>query len=210
MATLTLYGPALSTYVRTVRLVLNGANADYTLKTIDILSGESQSADYKALHPFGKVPTLDIDGELLYETAAICDYLNATVANQQFSPADSMLAARMRQIICIVDSYLYTPAVQTIVIQRLIVPSQGGTPDEAKIGNAVAPVKTAMDAIEAIAQCSPYLLGNQITIADFHLIPIFVYLSKTPEFDAVMADAPKLKAWWNEMSQRPDVQEICK
>ena len=36
----------------------------------------------------------------------------------------------MHQIMAIVDNYLYNPAVQTIVIQNLIVPSQGGKTDE--------------------------------------------------------------------------------
>ena len=209
MASLTLYGPTLSTYVRTVRLLLEEVNAEYDLESIDILSGESKSAEYRLKHPFGKVPTLDVDGDLLYETAAITDYLNATVAGGQFLPSDPMLAARMRQIICIIDSYLYTPAIQTIVIQRLIVPSQGGTPDEAKISASVEPVKTALDAIEAIASCSPYLLGDEITLADFHLIPIFVYLSKTPEFETTTSDTPKLKTWWNAVSDRATVQKVC-
>lgn len=42
---------------------------------------------------------------------------------------------------------------------------------------------------------NPYLLGSELTIADFYLIPIFIYLSNTPEFDTIMAEAPKLQTW---------------
>jgi len=44
-----------------------------------------------------------------------------------------MQNARMRQIMAIIDSYLYPNAILTIVIQRLIVPSQGGKTDEHRI-----------------------------------------------------------------------------
>lgn len=209
MAKLTLYGTPISTYVRTVRLLLEGTGADYDLKSVDIFNGESQSAEYLAKNPFGKVPTLEIDGTFLYETNAIVEYLDATIADRKFSPSEPLAQARMRQIISIIDSYLYANAISTIVIQRLIVPSQGSKPDEALIANAVTPAKTALEAIESLAVGSPYLLGSDVGITDFYLIPIFIYLSKTPEFEAVTAQTPKLRTWWDEVSQRPDVKKVC-
>ncbi len=208
MATLILYGTPISTYVRTVRLLLEGASADYTLTGVNIFNGESQSADYLAKNPFGKVPTLEVDGELLYETNAIVEYLDAVVADRKFSPSEPLLQARMRQIMAIIDSYLYPAAISTIVIQRLIVPSQGGKTDEALVQSAIAPAQTAVGAIEALA-VGPYLLGSEIGIVDFYLIPIFIYLSKTPEFAAVTAQAPKLHAWWDHASQLPAVKKVC-
>jgi len=209
MSTLILYGIPISTYVRTVRLLLEGASADYTLTGVNIFNGESQSADYLAKNPFGKVPTLEVDGELLYETNAIVEYLDAVVADRKFSPSEPLLQARMRQIMAIIDSYLYPAAISTIVIQRLIVPSQGGKTDEALVQSAIAPAQTAVGAIEALAVGSPYLLGSEIGIVDFYLIPIFVYLSKTPEFAAITAQAPKLRAWWDHASQLPAVKKVC-
>lgn len=209
MATLTVYGTPVSTYVRTVRLLLEGVSADYTLTGVNIFNGESQSADYLAKNPFGKVPTLAVDGELLYETNAIVEHLDAVVADRKFSPSEPLLQARMRQIMAIIDSYLYPAAISTIVIQRLIVPSQGGKTDEALVQSAIAPAQTAVEAIEALVVGSPYLLGSEIGIVDFYLIPIFVYLSKTPEFAAITAQTPKLRAWWDHASQLPDVKKVC-
>jgi len=208
MAKLTVYGTPVSTYVRTVRLLLEEAGADYTLKGVDIFTGESQSAEYLAKNPFGKVPTLEVDGEVLYETAAITDYLDTVLAANKFSPSDPMQSARMRQIMAIIDSYLYPNAILTIVIQRLIVPTQGGKTDEDKVKNAVAPAKTAAEAIESLTVGSPYLLGNEVSIADLYLIPIFIYLSQTPEFEAITAQTPKLLAWWDEVSQLPSVNKV--
>ncbi len=209
MAKPTVYGTPRSTYVRTVRLLLESAGADYNLKEIDIFNGENKSAEYLAKNPFGKVPTLEVDGELLYETTAITDYLNTVFAGNKFSPSDSLHQARMRQIMAIVDNHLYSPAILSIVIQRLIVPSQGGKTDENLVKNAVAPAQTAVEAIESLTVGSPYLLGSEASIADFYLIPVFTYLSQTPEFDSITAQAPKLRSWWDEVTKLPTVKKVC-
>ena len=206
MTQFTLYGPTLSTYVRTVRMVLAETNTPYDLKEVDIFS--DRDPEYLAKNPFGKVPTLDIDGETLYETCAIVVYLDAVVGDRAFTPAAPLAQAHMRQIMAIVDSYLYAPAISTITIQRLIVPSQGGQPDEAAVAAATPKAKTALEAIEAIASCSPYLLGDAITLADFYLMPVMLYLSKTPELAAVSRETPKLNAWWASISQRPSFLEV--
>lgn len=209
MAKPIIYGIPQSTYVRTVRLLLEEAGIEYDLKPVDIFNGETKSPEYLAKHPFGKVPTLEVDGEILYETSAIAEYLNIALANNKFKLSTPMLQARMRQIMAIIDSYFYSPAVTTIVIQRLIIPSQGGQTDEDKVKNAIAPAQTALQAIEAIATCNPYLLGSEIGIADFYLIPIFVYLSKTPEFETITAQTPKIRTWWEKVSNLPQVQKVC-
>ena len=209
MAKPTIYGTPQSTYVRTVRLLLEEAGIEYDLKSVDIFNGETKSAEYLAKHPFGKVPTLEVDGEILYETSAITDYLNTTLANNKFTLSTPMLQARMRQVMAIIDNYFYPSAVLTIVIERLIIPGQGGQTDESKVKNAVAPAQTALKAIESIAVCNPYLLGSEIGIADFYLIPIFVYFSQTPEFDSITAQNPKIKSWWDKVKNLPNVQKVC-
>jgi glutathione S-transferase len=209
MSKFTVYGTPVSTYVRTVRLLLEEAKADYEIKGVDIFNGENKSTEYLAKNPFGKVPTCEVDGELIYETTAITGYIDTVVANHKFSPSDPLLQARMRQIVGIIDSHLYAPAIGSIVIQRLIVPSQGGKSDEEKVKDAVAPVKKALEAIEFLTIGRPYLLGHEASIADFYLIPVFTYLSRTPEYNVTTAQTPKLQAWWHEVSQLPNVKKVC-
>ncbi len=206
MAKFTIYGPTISTYVRTVRMILEETNTAYELQDVDIFT--ARTSEYLVLNPFGKVPTLKVDDQILYETSAIVEYLDAVVADHAFIPQDPMGQAHMRQIMSIVDSYLYGPSISEITIQRLIVPCQGGQSDETAIQNAVPKVKTALAAIEAISNCDPFLLGHTITLADFYLMPVIFYLSQTPEMALVTAQTPKLKIWWDSISQRPSFQRV--
>ncbi|MEH1956497.1 glutathione S-transferase family protein [Nostoc sp.] len=208
MTKLIVYGTPLSTYVRTVRLLLESAGLDYTLKGIDIFNGENQSAEYLSKHPFGKVPTLEVDGELVYETTAITEYLNIVFADHKFSPSEPILKARMRQIIAIIDNYLYAPF-GTIVVQCLMLPSQGGKTDSDLVQKAVAPVQKSVEAIESLVIGSPYLLGSELSIADLYVIPIFIYLSQTSEFEAITAQTPKLRSWWDKVSQLENVKKVA-
>lgn len=208
MPKLTVYGTPASTYVRTVRLLVEEIGIDYELKSVDFLKGENQSANYLAIDPFGKLPTLAVDAELVYETAAITDYLNTVFASHQFSPTDPLLRARMHQITGITDHYLYS-VFAMLVGQRLVVPMQGGQPDQEKVNTTLPPIKKALAAIESLIIGNPYLLGSRLSIADFYLIPVFVYLALTPEFEDVTAQTPKLRTWWNLVNQLPNVQKVC-
>jgi glutathione S-transferase len=209
MANITLYGTPTSTYVRTTRLLLAEAKIDYDLKDIGIFNGDNKTPSYLAKHPFGKVPTIEIDGQTIYETAAITYYINQKLAQGKFSPPDLLMQTRMLQIMAIIDSYLYAPAVGTIVIQNLIVPTQGGTTDRQAVQDAIAPTQKALKAIEDLVVGTPFLVGSMISIADFYLIPIFIYLEKTSQFNTLTANTPKLRVWWNEVKILASVKQIC-
>ncbi len=209
MTNTTLYGTPVSTYVRTVRLLLASAGVEYDLEDIDIFNGGNQTDDYLSKHPFGKVPTFEVGGQQIYETDAITHYVNEALATGQFKPTDSFLQARMYQIMAVINNYLYPPAVGALTIENLVVPQQGGEPDEKKIEDAIAPAKKALNALEDLISGSPYLLGSEISIADFYLIPIFVYISKTPQFEAITAEAPKLKEWWEKTQALDVVKSVC-
>ena len=209
MANITLYGTPISTYVRTVRLLLAGAKVEYNLKDIGIFNGDNKTDDYLGKNPFGKIPTLEIEGDILYETDAIAYFVNEKYAQGRFAPDDLWLRSRMYQIISIVNSYLYTPAVSVLTIENLVKPGQGKEPDQAAIEGAIAPAKTALEAIEDLFTGSPYILGNELTIADCYLVPVFFYVSKTPQFDSITTNTPKLKSWWKEVRSLDLVKEIC-
>ena len=46
-------------------------------KVIDIRAGEQNSIEYRKIHPFGKVPALVADGDIITENVAILLYLDA-------------------------------------------------------------------------------------------------------------------------------------
>jgi glutathione S-transferase len=54
-------------------------------------------------HPFGRVPVLEYDGFMLYETQAILRFLDRILPSPTLTPADPKAAARMDQAMIIND-----------------------------------------------------------------------------------------------------------
>lgn len=70
---LKLYGSAMAT--SRVLITILELGLPHELVLVDISKGEHKTDDYKKLQPFGKVPVLDDDGFVMFESRAICKYL---------------------------------------------------------------------------------------------------------------------------------------
>jgi glutathione S-transferase len=200
MADPILYGPGYSTYTRSARLALEEKGVHYQHVEVDFLQGMPE--EQRARQPFGKVPALEHDGFKLYETCAIERYVDEAFDGPALQPADPRQRARMTQIISILDSYTYGPTVGQLVIQRLVAPLMGGTPDEAAIEAALPAVRNCMGALEQLLGDQAYLAGDALSLADLHLAPIFAYFSATPESGPILADKPGLHRWWEAVKAR--------
>ena len=198
------YGPGYSTYVRTVRLALAEKGVAYHLEEFDFIQN-GVPEEHLRRNPFGKVPAFEHDGFSLYETQAIARYVDEAFSGPALQPGDVRARARMVQIICIADNYTYGPTVGTLVIQRLVTPTMGGTPDENAITAALPNVEKAMAALNDLVGGNAYLAGANLSLADLHLIPIFAYFTQTPESGAILDKNANLKRWWDAVSGRDSV-----
>jgi glutathione S-transferase len=200
-----IYGPRFSTYVRSVLLALEEKGAAYDVHEVDILKGEHQSPEHVARHPFAKVPAFSHDGLDLYETSAILQYVDAVFGGAGLQPADPKARARMHQVIAIVDAYAYPAFITNILIPRIVVPMMGGETDEAAVEAAVPDAQKSVQVLEKFIGSNTYIVGDEISLADLHLVPVYEYLSQTPEGEKMLADAPGLRRWWDSMKNRPSV-----
>ncbi len=199
------YGPAYSTYTRSVLLALEEKGVPYRLEEVDILAGAQNEPDHLARHPFAKVPAFEHDGFALYETTAIMRYVDETFAGARLQPEEARERARMNQVLRILEAYGYSALISAIVIQRVVVPLTGGTPDEAAIEAAVPQAQTTIDALDEIAGGNAHLAGASLSLADLHLAPIYDYFRQTPEGERLLSGAPNLRRWWSGVGERPSV-----
>ncbi len=203
MADPIVHGPGYSTFVRTVRLALEEKGVSYEHNDFDFMQG--MPAEQQARHPFGKVPAFEHDGVPLYETCAIVRYVDEAFSGPALQPDSPQGRARMVQIMGICDGYTYGPTVGQVVIQRLVTPIMGGTPDEEAIEAAMPGVRKAMGALDGLLADQPYLAGQALSLADLQLAPIFGYFTMTPEGGPVLEATPNLVRWWDVMKDRPSM-----
>ena len=202
---MTIHGPNYSTYVRTVRLVLEEKGQAYELAEVDTLKGETKQHPHLGRHPFGMVPAFEHDGFELYETGAIIRYLDRILPEPRLTPTDPKAEARMNQIMGILDSYAYPSIITALVVQRIVVPMMGGVADEQAIAGALPKARTALAEIDRLSGGQPFLAGEDLSLADLLVAPVYAYLSATPEAAGLLEPHPGLRAWWERISARPSM-----
>ena len=203
MAMPVIYGADYSTYVRTVRLTFEEKPAEYRLEHVHFLGGEAQQPSHLRRQPFGKVQAFEHDGLTLYETDAIIRYVDQVFPGRQLQPDDPRRAARMNQIIGMIESYGWPSIIGKVVWQRLILPmTEKREGDEAIVRDAKPTVSLCLSEFERIKGQDRYLAGPEISLADLFLAPIFAYLNMTPDATELLQDCSGLRTWWGEISDR--------
>lgn len=76
------YGNQGSTCTQRVLTTLYEKDVPYELIVIDLAKRDNKSEKYMELHPFGKVPVLDDDGFIVFESRAIAKYIAKKYASQ--------------------------------------------------------------------------------------------------------------------------------
>lgn len=204
-----IYGPAYSTYTRTVRLAHEEKGVAYRLVEVDLFKGETGQPAHLARHPFGKIPAYEHDGFALYETGAIVRYVDEVFPGPKLQPADPRQRARMNQVMSVIDSYAYGAIVQKVVIQRLVVPLMGGQTDMAVVNEAMPMVERSCAALQSILGGNAFFAGPTLSLADLQAIPVFAYLAATPEAARIFDANAGLKRWWDKVSAMPSVQRTA-
>jgi glutathione S-transferase len=190
-----------SPFGRAVLATLIEKDADFHLQPVEPRS--IKSAPHLALHPFGRVPILEHDGFLLYETQAILRYLDRVLPTPALTPTDTRLAARMDQILCICDWYLHQGVNSVIGFQRIVGPRVLGlTPDEQAIEEAMPRAHVVMAELSRLLGAKRYLAAEEPTLADILAASHIDFLAHTPEWTRLTAERSSIPAWLARMSAR--------
>ncbi len=191
-----------SPYMRAVLMTLLEKNAPYRLEPLG--PGQHKSPDYLAKHPFGRVPVIEQDGFVLYETQAILRYLDRTLPTPAFTPADPRAAARMDQAMNINDWYLFRIIGVPVVFNRVVAPRIGMPVSEAAVAAGLPDAQACFKSIDAFLGDRPYMAGDAVTLADLIMAPHVDMLDDCAEGQAMLAGT-RLADWLERMRARPSM-----
>jgi glutathione S-transferase len=174
-----LFGLERSVYTRIARLALEEKRVPYQLSEVEIFGPQGVPPEHLERHPFGRIPVLRHGEFELYETSAITRYIDERFSGPALQPKDTQHRARMNQIIGLLDAYAYRPMIWGVFVQRVRVPANGGTPDEAEITRSLALAGKCLTALERLASFGPFLAADHVTLADLHAYPMLRLVSGT-------------------------------
>ena len=205
-APVTLFGLSRSVYTRIARLALEEKAVPYNLQEVEIFASSGVPADHLIRHPFGRIPALAHGEFSLYETQAICRYVDEAFPGPTMQPGSPASRARMNQVIGLLDSYAYRPMVWGVFVERVRKPLRGERADEELISTSMRDVHAVLAALSSLAGAGPFLAGPSLTLADLHAYPMLAYLALAPERRDALTDHEVLARWQRPLSDRPSVR----
>ena len=191
---LVLYSYHYSVYCWIVRLTLAEKQLSFTLSELNPFDKDQDQARFER-SPFGMVPVLTHGDFTLYESAAICRYIDLSFPDPALVPKEPMAAAQMVQAISIIDSYGYQPMIRQVFAHRVFRPTEGLEASEDEIARGLAASAPVLKALVALCGQGFARAGGQKTLADCHLAPMFGYFSQAEEGAEMLANHPKLARW---------------
>lgn len=143
------------------------------------------------LHPFRRIPILEVGGLIVVESLAITGYLDEAFPGPSLQPTDPLARARMHTWMGVCADYLWRDVVRGL--------PRDTAPTEEQVGAA----RTAFERAESLGIEGPFLLGEEPSLADVYLAPqVANCLEKAPE---VLDGLTGLGAWWEVMGERESV-----
>ncbi|MGH6861630.1 MAG: glutathione S-transferase family protein [Phyllobacterium sp.] len=186
-----LYGTPESVYVRIVQLVLRAKKVGFVLVRADPFEEGGLPSGYEDLHPFGRIPALEIDGIRLYETDAIVHFIDAMSGNAMLVPNQAADSACMRQIMRIVDNYAYRPLVWGLYVP--VYWRDGLAPESA----AIEASRHVLGVLEGFVATAPLADHAHPTLASFYLAGVLAAADSVEPGSSLIDERPRLREWWN-------------
>lgn len=203
-----LIGNIQSACTRTVLMVCAEKNYPIELESIDLSVGENRTDSHLAKHPFGRIPVLESEEFVLYESNAICSYLDDVLPGISLTPKSEMQRAIMQKWLSINNCY-FTPNAYTVVLQKIFMPMYEQEPDHAAIEDAIEKLKPVFIAMESDLAKNEFLAGNDVSLADIVLIQYTDFLLKAG-CEKVVFEHENVRRWWHAMSQRASYGNVDK
>lgn len=204
MSEVVIYGFDASNYVRTVRLACAEKNVPYELSLDGLDSPASLTQEpHLSRHPFGKIPSVRHKDTDLYETSAICRYIDAVFDGPALQPESTLNRIVMEQWISALNDYTDKNIIRRFVLEIIFPKGEDGNPVQETLDAAVPDIERDLAVYDKALAGGPYFFGDQITIPDLLLLPMVDYLAVMPGGAELLSKVPQVKRFHETFKQRP-------
>jgi maleylacetoacetate isomerase len=179
-----------------VRWALELKRVKAKLVAVDLLSGESESANHVNRHPMGYVPVLDVHGRMLIQSVAIIEWLDEIIPGPPLYPGDSFQKAHIRSLVEIINAD--TQPIQNVSVGE----KYSDDPEKRNEWNRHF-IRRGLEAYEkhVAKSAGRFSVGDKVTAADLFLIP---QCYNADRFKVDLSDLPHVAAIYRTAMQTPE------
>jgi glutathione S-transferase len=203
-----LYCHPASTTSRPVMLFVLENGIDAQFQVVDLFTGEHFKPPFEAVNPNHLIPVLE-DGDFrLTESSAILKYLADKIGSPAY-PKDLQRRARVNERMDWINTQVCRDLAYGFVYPQIF-PGHKRPSDEAQRATIAWGKERAQGWLKVLDQNwlgpnTPYLCGDQITIADY-FGSSFVALAETVRSD--LSGYPNVKRWLGRMKQLKNWEKV--
>ena len=151
-----------------VHIVLEELGVPYTLQLVSVRSRDHEHPDYLKINPKGRVPALDVDGQILTEVGAILPYLANAHPRAGLLPVDPLARARVQELIAWLSSDVHAAYKQVWRAERFSIHEDDYPAIRAKgkvnVSSFIGDINTLL------SDGRTYATGDLYTVADPYLL----------------------------------------
>jgi glutathione S-transferase len=197
-----LYQYAFSPNCQKVVALAHEVGVPLELATVELFKGEAKTPAMLAKNPNGKLPILEDDDFVLWESTAMLAYIAAKAGRADLAPTTPRERAEVDRWTSWQVAH-FGPAIRKVAFERIVKKLGGlGAPDEALVKAGIVEFATTASVLEQCLGTKEYLCGR-LTIADFALAP-YAALAETCGLD--LAPYLRTKAWLGRMTARDSMK----
>jgi glutathione S-transferase len=162
----------------------------------ELIAKDSKSDEFKALNPNARVPVIDDDGVIVWESMAINLYL-AKKYGKDLAPKNPVEEAHAAQWSFWVMTEAEKPLLNALFSKTGMF---GLKKDEDQAKKYFEELRRPLDVLNAHLAKHEYVLGARFTVADLNVASVFNW-ARAGRFS--LAEWPKVDAWLTRCAERP-------
>ena len=198
---ITLYHDVPSSNSDRVKIALAEKGLAWDGVTVSLAKKDQKRPEHLRRNPYGKIPVIDDDGKILFESCIINEYLDDKYPDPPLMPKDPFMRGRGRILIDYALNYLHEPywALRGEMLKK---ESERNT---AMIDEKRRTLQKLLEYLEEALGDKPYFLGD-FSLTDIAVIPRFLRMET---YGAMPAPTlPRLNQWLERMKERSSVHAI--
>jgi glutathione S-transferase len=199
-----LYHVPLSPFCRKIRLSLAEKKIE-----VDLVEERywEQDPDFMRRNPAGKVPVLRLDGIMMSESAAICEYIEETRPEPSLLPSDAAQKLEVRRLVSWFDDKFHHEVTSKLLYERVNKKMmKSGYPDSKNVKAGSKAIKFHLGYMTWLLDHRRWLAGDTMTLADFAAAAHLSSLDYISDVD--WNSCPEVKDWYAKIKSRPAFRSI--
>jgi glutathione S-transferase len=173
----------------------------YERVTLNLAKKDQKRPEFLKLNPYGKVPVIDDDGRILFESCIINEYLDEKYPNPPLMPKEPYLRGRGRVLVDYALNYTHEP--YWALRGEMLKPE--AERNAAVVDQKRQSLRELLRYLEDALADKNYFLG-EFSLADIAIVPRFLRMETYIALPA--PTLPRLGDWLKRVKDRPSVRAI--